>query len=85
MVAHDGMQSHCGTLASNTRKFPIADVLTSLLLAGRTFCTGCCARFVGDETCHSRYVHSIPVQVGSDWIATNDVNIFVVEFDFLES
>jgi hypothetical protein len=46
-------------LASNTRIFSFDYVITKILLATRMFCTGCCARFLGDETCcteHGRYV-----------------------------
>ena len=52
MVVHDGMQSHCGMLASNTREFSFADVKSNFLLATCTFCTGYYAKFLGDETCH---------------------------------
>jgi hypothetical protein len=31
MVAHDGMQSHCGILASNMRKYSIAECSASFL------------------------------------------------------
>ena len=55
MVVHDGMQSHCGMLASNTREFSFADVKSNFLLATCTFCTGYYAKFLGDETCHTRY------------------------------
>ena len=47
----NGMQSHCGALASNTRRYFPCDVVSKFLLAARTFCTVCCARFLGRETC----------------------------------
>ena len=49
----NGMQSHCRILASNTREVPFADEIHNFLLAVCTFCSGCDATFLGDETCHS--------------------------------
>ena len=46
-------QPHCGTLASNTRKIFQADATPQFLLATRTLCTASCAKFLGDETCHT--------------------------------
>ena len=49
-------QPHCGTLASNTRKIFQADATPQFLLATRTLCTASCAKFLGDETCHTSTV-----------------------------
>jgi hypothetical protein len=72
----NGMQSHCGTLASNRRLSSRCDVASKFLLATRIFCTGCCARFLGDETCCSskRLTYSIQTRVGRQ--------VFFAEFFF---
>ena len=56
IVANNGMHSHCETLASNTRIYSLGDVISRYLLAARTFCTGCCGRFLGGETCHTMFM-----------------------------
>ncbi len=38
-VVLNGMQSHCGTLAANTRISSLCDVVSRFLLATRTFCS----------------------------------------------
>jgi hypothetical protein len=50
-VVWNGMQSHCGTLASNTKRYSPGDVASKFLLATRAISTGCCARFLRGETC----------------------------------
>ena len=51
-ITNDGVQSHCGTLASNTRGFHKHDVTTGYFLLLRRVYTAGCAKDIGDETCH---------------------------------
>jgi hypothetical protein len=59
-VVWNGMQSHCGTLASNTKRYSPGDVASKFLLATRAISTGCCARFLRGETCCSIFGY-IPI------------------------
>ena len=55
-ITNDGVQSHCGTLASNTRGFHKHDVTTGYFLLLRRVYTAGCAKDIGDETCHSTQI-----------------------------
>jgi hypothetical protein len=46
------VQSHCGTLASNTREESIGDEISKFLLAARTFCTESYYKDIGSENRH---------------------------------
>jgi len=47
------VQSHCGTLASNTREESIHDEIPKFLLAARTFCTESYNKDIGSENRHT--------------------------------
>ena len=59
-VVWNGMHSHCGMLAFNTRRYLFGDVISKFLLATRAFKTALCARFLWSETCHTWYWRVLP-------------------------
>jgi hypothetical protein len=52
VIANGGVKSHCGTTCFQHENIFLGDVITKFLLAIRTVCSGCCARFPDDETCY---------------------------------
>jgi len=58
IVANNGVQSHRGRPASNTRNSSTADIIPGFLLVTCTFCTASCAKDIGGETCHMSPAHS---------------------------
>ncbi len=51
VIANGGVKSHWGTTCFQHENKFLGDVTTKFLLAIRTVCSGCCARFPDDETC----------------------------------
>jgi len=52
-VVLNGLQSHCWTLASKTRKHFFGDVIIGISPLHRRIYITSCARILGRETCHT--------------------------------